>query len=130
MKKMLDKILRGVQGWKKWQAIWLFLANGLILGISIYMGDSEFVVFPRNQYNSTAIRKDIYGHWDWMPQVVRAYYTKKVLLIGGESVRKSTLTINLAHYYNTNYLEEVGRELSELSGTDVTCFLRILPEYC
>lgn len=95
--------------------------------------DSEFVVFPRNQYNSTAIREDIYGHWDWMPQVVRTYYTKKVLLIGGESVGKSTLTINLAHYYNTNYLEEVGRELSELSGTDIYMlsedFTRILLEH-
>lgn len=95
--------------------------------------DSEFVVFPRNQYNSTAIRQDIYGHWDWMPQIVRSHFVKKVLLIGGESVGKSTLTINLAHYYNTNYLEEVGRELSELSGTDVYMlsedFTRILLEH-
>lgn len=95
--------------------------------------DSEFVVFPRNQYNSTAIRQDLYGHWDWMPQVVRSYFVKKVLLIGGESVGKSTLTINLAHYYNTNYLEEVGRELSELSGTDAYMlsedFTRILLEH-
>ena len=80
---------------------------------------SDFHVFPRNIYNSTEIRKDIYGHWDWMPQIVRTWYTKKVLIIGGESTGKSTLTINLANYFNTVYLEEVGRELSELSGTDV-----------
>lgn len=95
--------------------------------------ESEFVVFPRNKYNSTAIREDIYGHWEWMPQIVRSYFVKKVLLIGGESVGKSTLTINLANYYNTNYLEEVGRELSELSGTDVYMlsddFTRILLEH-
>ena len=80
---------------------------------------SAFVVFPRTKYNSTAIREDIYGHWEWMPQIVRSHFVKKVLLIGGESVGKSTLTINLANYYNTNYLEEVGRDLSELSGTDL-----------
>lgn len=95
--------------------------------------ESEFIVFERDQYNSTAIREDIYGHWDWMPQIVRSHFVKKVLLIGGESVGKSTLTINLAHYYNTNYLEEVGRDLSELSGTDVYMlsddFTRILLEH-
>lgn len=95
--------------------------------------ESELIIFPRSQYNSTAIREDIYGHWDWMPQIVRSHFVKKVLLIGGESVGKSTLTINLAHCYNTNYLEEVGRELSELSGTDIYMqsedFTRILLEH-
>ena len=94
---------------------------------------SEFFVFPRNEYNSTAIRSDIYGHWDWMPQIVRSYFTKKVLLIGGESAGKSTLTVNLANYFNTVYLEEVGRDLSELSGTDIYMlpedFTRILVEH-
>ncbi len=95
--------------------------------------ESEFVVFPRNQYSSTEIRKDLYGHWEWMPQIVRSYFTKKVLLIGGESAGKSTLTINLANYFNTVYLEEVGRDLSELSGTDRYMlsedFTRILLEH-
>ena len=95
--------------------------------------ESDFFVFPRNAYNSTDIRNDIYGHWDWMPQIVRSYFSKKVLLIGGESSGKSTLTINLANYFNTVYLEEVGRELSMLSGTDAYMlsedFTRILLEH-
>ncbi len=94
---------------------------------------ADFIVLPRDRYNSTEIRKDIYGHWDWMPQIVRSYFTKKVLLTGGESAGKSTLTINLANYFNTVYLEEVGRDLSELSGTDVYMlpedFTRILLEH-
>lgn len=44
---------------------------------------------------------------------------KKVLLIGSESTGKSTLTINLANHFNTNYIEEAGREISERSGTDL-----------
>ena len=94
---------------------------------------ADFIVFSRDQYNSTAIRSDLYGHWDWMPQIVRSYFTKKVLLIGGESAGKSTLCINLANYFNTVYLEEVGRDLSELSGTDTYMlsedFTRILLEH-
>jgi len=95
--------------------------------------ESEFYVFPRSKYNSTEIRENVYEHWDWMPQVVRSHFVKKVLLIGGESAGKSTLTINLANYYNTVYLEEVGRDLSELSGTDMYMlsedFTRILLEH-
>lgn len=81
--------------------------------------DAELTIFPRDGISSTAIRSDIYGHWDELPQIVRPYYVKKVLLIGGESTGKSTLTINLANHYNTNYLEEVGRDISERSGTDM-----------
>lgn len=66
--------------------------------------------------SSTELRADIYGHWDWLPNVVKPYYVKKVLIIGGESTGKSTLTVNLANYYNTNYLEEVGRDISERSA--------------
>ncbi len=95
--------------------------------------DSVFYSFDRNKYNSTQIRENVYKHWDWMPQVVRSYFNKKVLIIGGESVGKSTLTVNLANYYNTNYLEEVGRDFSELSGTDIYMlskdFTRILLEH-
>ena len=44
---------------------------------------------------------------------------KKVLLMGGESTGKSTLTINLANRFNTNYIDEAGRNISERSGTDM-----------
>ncbi len=95
--------------------------------------ESEFVIFERDKYNSTEIRENIYEHWDWLPLPVRSHYVKKVLLIGSESCGKSTLTINLANHYNTNYLEEVGRDLSELSGTDMMMlsedFTRILLEH-
>lgn len=80
---------------------------------------AQLKVVERNEISSTQIRNNIYEHWDWLPSIVRPYFVKKVLIIGGESSGKSTLTINLANYYNTNYLEEVGREISEKSGTDL-----------
>ena len=86
--------------------------------------ESELVIFPRNGISSTEIRKNPYSHWDWIPQVARPYYTKKVLLMGIESTGKSTLTINLAHAFNAEYIDEAGREISERSGTDTM----MLPE--
>ncbi len=81
--------------------------------------DAELKIIQRNGISSTEIRRNVYEHWDWLPNNVKPFYVKKVLLIGSESTGKSTLTINLANYYNTNYLEEVGRDISERSGTDL-----------
>ena len=80
--------------------------------------ESELYIFKRNAISSTAIRKNPYLHWEWLPDIVKPFYVKKVLLMGGESTGKSTLTINLARRFNTNFVEEAGRELSEKSGTD------------
>ncbi|MBR6627271.1 MAG: AAA family ATPase [Lachnospiraceae bacterium] len=80
--------------------------------------DSEFYVFERNEMSSTLLRDNIYRYWDWLPKVVKPHYVKKVLIIGLESSGKSVMTVNLANYFNTNYIEEAGRELSEKSGTD------------
>lgn len=79
---------------------------------------ADLIILPRDGVSSTAIRNDIFGHWDWIPQVVRPYYVKKILIIGTESTGKSTLTQNLALHFNTNFIEEVGRDISERSGTD------------
>ncbi len=80
--------------------------------------ESALVVFPRNGISSTAIRQNPYAHWHWLPDVVRPYYTKKVLIMGSESVGKSTITINLKNRFNGAYIEEAGREISLRSGTD------------
>jgi len=81
--------------------------------------ESELYIFQRNGISSTEIRSNPYAHWDWLPNIVKPYYVKKVLLMGGESTGKSVLTINLANRFNTNYIDEAGREMSERSGTDM-----------
>lgn len=60
--------------------------------------------------SATEIRSDIYKHWDMLPNCVRPYFTKKVAIVGTESCGKSTLTKQLAKYFNTNYVHEVGRD--------------------
>ncbi len=81
--------------------------------------ESELFIFKRNDISSTKIRQNPYKYWDYIPNIVRPYYTKKVLLIGGESTGKTTLTINLAHYFNTNYIDEAGQDISQRSGIDL-----------
>ena len=81
--------------------------------------ESELYIFKRNEISSTELRKAPYKHFEWLPNIVKPYYVKKVLLMGSESTGKSTLTINLANRFNTNYIDEAGRDISERSGTDM-----------
>ena len=78
---------------------------------------SQIYYFKRNGISSTKIRENPYEHWDELPDLVKPYYTKKVLIIGGESTGKSTLSINLKNRFNAAYIDEAGRELSFKSGT-------------
>ena len=55
----------------------------------------------------------VYKHWDYIPSIVKPYFIKKVMILGTESSGKTTLVTNLAHYYNTNYVSEYGREICE-----------------
>ena len=66
--------------------------------------------------SSTEIMDAPLKHWDQIPVIARPYFVKKVLLIGGESTGKSTLAQNLALYYNTNFLPEIGRDVCDYAG--------------
>lgn len=52
-----------------------------------------------------------------MPKVVKPYFAKKVVIVGTESVGKSTLVQNLACLYNTTYVEEFGRTFYDRIGS-------------
>ncbi len=56
-------------------------------------------------------------HWEMLPEVVRPYFVKKVVVVGTESCGKSTLVKNLATLYNTAHVEEWGRTYYERLGT-------------
>lgn len=79
---------------------------------------AETVVIRRDEISSTAVRSAPLRCWHMMPDFVRYYFTKKVLLIGTESTGKTTLTVSLARHFDTVWLEEVGRAISTRSGTD------------
>lgn len=85
---------------------------------SLYSPESEVIYFERREVpiSSTEIREWASEHWDYIPEVCKPYYTKKVLIVGGESTGKSTLVQNLALAYNTNFVSEVGRDTCAYAG--------------
>lgn len=88
----------------------------------LYQPESQIVYFDRAEVpvSSTKIRENPFAYWDYIPAICRPYYTKKVLIIGGESTGKSTLVQNLALAYNTNFVEEAGRSICEFAGSEET----------
>lgn len=79
--------------------------------------DAKRELYP---ISATEIRqKGVYHYWDYIPQIVKPYFVKKVVVLGTESCGKSTLVRNLALLFNTNYVEEYGRTYCEqLGGCD------------
>lgn len=80
--------------------------------------ESEIFYFDRNniKISSSDIRNNPFKYWDYIPNIVKPIYNKKILIIGGESTGKSTLVENLALIYNTNFVSEVGRDTCEYAG--------------
>ncbi|WP_391557596.1 multifunctional transcriptional regulator/nicotinamide-nucleotide adenylyltransferase/ribosylnicotinamide kinase NadR [Robertmurraya sp.] len=70
--------------------------------------------------SATKIREEgVFHHWAFLPDLVKPYFVKRVVIVGTESCGKSTLTKNLAKIYNTSYVEEYGRTVCvELGGCD------------
>lgn len=85
---------------------------------SLYCPESEVIYFDRSEVpiSSTELRFDVYENWQYIPPICRPYYTKKVLIVGGESTGKSILVENLAIAYNTNFVREIGRDTCSLAG--------------
>jgi len=63
--------------------------------------------------SGTAVRADPLGRWDFLEPPVRAYYAKRVCLVGAESTGKTTLAAALAAHFGTVWVPEFGREYSE-----------------
>jgi NadR type nicotinamide-nucleotide adenylyltransferase len=72
------------------------------------------------QISGTRIRKDPYAHWDFLEAPVRAWYAKRVCVLGAESTGTTTLARALAEMLDTPWVEEYGREYSarKMSGGD------------
>lgn len=80
--------------------------------------ESKVIYFDREEVpiSSTEIRKIPYQYFDYLPDCVARYYTKKVCILGTESCGKTTLVRNLAKAYNTTHVEEAGRYICDEAG--------------
>jgi len=82
-----------------------------------YIIDSNRLDIP---ISATEIRNNVYKNWKYMPNHVRSYFVKKIAIIGTESCGKSTLALLLANKFNTNYVQEVGRNYCERYDNQLT----------
>jgi HTH-type transcriptional regulator, transcriptional repressor of NAD biosynthesis genes len=62
--------------------------------------------------SATAIRADPYAHWSFLSPGVRAWYARRVCLLGAESTGTTTMTERLARRFGTSWVREYGREYS------------------
>lgn len=66
--------------------------------------------------SATEIRQDLKEKWNYLAPESKAFFTKKIALMGAESSGKSTMCKNLAQIFNTCYVPEYGRTYTEFHG--------------
>lgn len=78
-----------------------------------YMGAQHHLVdIHRHQFpiSGTQLRDDLSLHWAMLTPPAKAYFAKRICLVGVESSGKTTLAQALAQYYQTIWIPEYGRE--------------------
>jgi HTH-type transcriptional regulator, transcriptional repressor of NAD biosynthesis genes len=81
------------------------------LGCEHVQVDKARLIVP---ISGTAVRSNPLAKWDFLEPPVRAYYAKRVCVIGAESTGTTTLAQALANHYRTVWVAEYGREYSEI----------------
>jgi NadR type nicotinamide-nucleotide adenylyltransferase len=80
------------------------------LGCHHVMVDRERTNVP---VSARAIRAAPLRHWEYLEPCVRAYFAKRISVVGAESTGTTTLARELAAHYNTVWVPEYGREYCE-----------------
>ena len=72
--------------------------------------------------SGTVVREHPLRYWEYLAPSVRAYYAKRVCVLGAESTGTTTMAEALAGYFETVWVPEYGREYAEakLPRIDVT----------
>lgn len=63
--------------------------------------------------SGTAVRSDPFALWDFIDPPVRAWYAKRIVILGAESTGTTTLARELATALRTLWVLEYGRQYSE-----------------
>lgn len=95
-----------------------------------YLGVEHFLVDRlREKYkiSGTEIRNNPFDNWNLIPNEIKYFFIKRIAIMGPESTGKSTLCKKLSSYFNTNYVEEYGRTVSEEKNNnlDIQDFINI-----
>jgi len=81
-----------------------------VLGTKHKLIDIERKTFP---VSASKIRNMPSLYWDFIPEIERPYFLKRVVITGSESVGKTTLAGKLAKQFQTNWVPEYAREYLE-----------------
>lgn len=85
------------------------------LGAAHVMVDLERARFP---VSGTRVREDPFAAWPFLRAAVRAFFVKRVAMVGAESTGKTTLATALAQRLETVWVREYGRDYSEVRGLE------------
>lgn len=79
--------------------------------------DADRKLYP---ISASQLRRDgAIEYWDMLPDAVKPCFVKSVVIVGTESTGKTTLAKNLAHRYDTCYVEEAGRKFYEEINAEI-----------
>lgn len=80
-----------------------------------YLGVEHVLIdLPRltHSVSVTSIRSNPIENWEHIPDVVKPYFKKKIVIVGPESTGKTILTNKLAKYFGGDIIREYGREFT------------------
>jgi HTH-type transcriptional repressor of NAD biosynthesis genes len=79
-----------------------------------FMGSVHVLVDKeRVPVSGTMVRKDPVKYAEYLEPIVRAYFTRRICIVGAESTGTTTLAKDLASHYQTVWVPEYGRLFSE-----------------
>jgi len=87
------------------------------MNIRHIMFDVERVQFP---VAASYINSNLFQYWQYLPAAVRPHYAQKVVILGTESTGKTTLTTDLAKYFNCTAVMEAARDI--IANSNSFCF--------
>lgn len=115
-----DELDNDSEQWAKWTLNYLGRAPDVVFTSEDYgqrfaelMGARHVMVDRARKIvpiSGSRIREAPLDHLDFLEPCVRAYYVKRVVVIGAESCGKTTLAQHLANMFKTNWVPEYGRE--------------------
>jgi len=78
------------------------------MGAENWVFDKGRTIVP---VSATMIRTKPFTNWEYLNNFAKDYFTKKIAIVGTQSVGKTTMAKQLAEHYNTVWVPEIGRDL-------------------
>jgi len=123
-----DELENDLRQWADWTLRYLGRAPDIVFSSEDYgpvyaaMMGSRHVMVDRPRVtvctSGAAVRADPLAALHFLEPCVRAYFVRRVVLIGAESTGKTTLARELAEAFDTCWVAEYGREYWEKKAAD------------